>query len=87
MGRHSIRTEVTPFTHACSLPSTPQDMVETYNAAYFWLEVVAQFVIGISGFVANLVVIPILCRSVGAFRLHDLRNFSGEAFFIATLQG
>ena len=57
-------------------------MVETYNAAYFWLEVVAQFVIGISGFVANLVVIPILCRSLCAFRFYsDLRNFSGEAFF------
>ena len=39
-------------------------MVETYNVVYFWLEVVAQFVIGISGFIANLVVIPILCRCV-----------------------
>ena len=45
-------------------------MVETYNAAYFWLEVVAQFVIGISGFVANLVVIPILCRSLCALRFY-----------------
>ena len=36
-------------------------MVDTYNVAYFWLEVVSQFVIGVAGFIANLVVIPILC--------------------------
>ena len=39
-----------------------QDMEETYSVVYFWLEVVLQFVIGIAGFVANVAVIPILCR-------------------------
>ena len=78
MTRHDRRNAI--HACACSLPSTPQDMVETYNAAYFWLEVVAQFVIGISGFVANLVVIPILCRSVGAFRLGSIHKVRTQIF-------
>ena len=41
--------------------SFPQDMMATYSVVYFWLEVVSQFVIGIAGFIANMVVIPILC--------------------------
>ena len=36
-------------------------MMATYSVVYFWLEVVLQFVIGIAGFIANMVVIPILC--------------------------
>ena len=38
-------------------------MQQTYSVIYFWLEVVLQFVIGIAGFIANLAVVPILCRS------------------------
>ena len=37
-------------------------MAATYKVWYFWLEIVTQFTIGIAGFIANLVVIPILCR-------------------------
>ena len=40
-----------------------QDMQQTYSVIYFWLEVVLQFFIGIAGFIANLAVAPILCRS------------------------
>ena len=38
-------------------------MQQTYSVVYFWLEVVLQFVIGIAGFIANVAVVPILCRS------------------------
>ena len=63
-GRHFSCKRFCPISHKTERHSLPQDMVETYNVVYFWLEVVAQFVIGISGFIANLVVIPILCRCV-----------------------
>ena len=46
-------------------------MQQTYSVIYFWLEVVLQFVIGIAGFIANLAVVPILCRS-GFVQRHTL---------------
>ena len=52
---------VNPSARPLNPAPVPQDMLHTYAAVYFWLEVVLQFVIGIAGFIANMAVIPILC--------------------------
>lgn len=67
-GEALINSDATTETYTHSQPPyqcpgspTSEDMLHTYAAVYFWLEVVLQFVIGIAGFIANMAVIPILC--------------------------